>query len=144
MHRPEIRDKVSATLRQMGWKPKVQGGNGHGPTWHEQALATAIGWDLSVIVPTRQPRGSGYPTHYKIDVGHRGLRVGIEVDGMSHVLRTRQAQDRKKEAFLATRGWHILRFTNAEIARDLTRCVQAVWSTISKSPLTTTTSPQAS
>ncbi len=30
------------------------------------------------------PRGSGYPTCYKLDIGHQELRIGIEMDGPSH------------------------------------------------------------
>jgi len=83
-------------------------------------------------VPTRQPRGSGYPTCYKLDMANRDLRVGVEVDGMSHCSLERQAQDRKKEELLQSLGWSVLRFSNEDVIRNLNACVQAVLSSISK------------
>jgi very-short-patch-repair endonuclease len=95
-------------------------------------LASALGWEMEVAVPTKQPRGSGYPTCYKIDIGNKTLRVGVEVDGASHFSLERQLQDRKKEELLQSLGWKVLRFSNEDVIRNLTNCVQAVRSSISK------------
>lgn len=123
---------MSLKLRAMGWKPVVQGGNGRGPTVQEQALAAALGWNMNVAIPTRIPKGHGYPTCYKVDVGNSDLKFAIEIDGDSHCALSRKAQDLKKEEFLRSRGWLVLRFSNAEIDRDLQKCVQTVLSIISK------------
>lgn len=140
MVRPEVREKVSFKLRAMGWKPPVRGGNGHGPTLHEQRLASALGMETSVVVKTGKPRGSEFPQHYKLDIGSHELRLGIEVDGQSHGVLERKRQDRKKENFLRSIGWTVLRFSNAEVDKNLTGCVQAVQSTILKLKATITTS----
>ena len=83
------------------------------------------------------PRGSGYPPAYKIDVAHEELMIGIEIDGTSHLALARRAQDEKKEALLNGCGWTVLRFSNEDVMRNLTACVQTVWSTTSKSQRTT-------
>lgn len=132
MRRKDVREKVSLQLRVMGWMPSVRGGNGHGPTVPEQLLACALGWEMGISVPTRQPRGSGYPTHYKIDVGNRALKIAIEVDGTSHQAIDRRRQDRKKEALLAGLGWSVLRFSNRDVTERLAECVRTVLSTISR------------
>ena len=132
MHRPEIREKVKTTLRAMQWSPIIRGGNGHGPTIQETLLACALGWETNVVVPTNQGRGSGYPTCYKIDVGNSLLKIGVEVDGSSHSTKERQSQDQKKESFLNSIGWTVLRFSNQQVTERLAECVQTVLSTISK------------
>jgi len=130
MSDPEVRARVSTKLRAMAWKPVMQGGNGHGPTIHEQALASALGWDTNVIVNTNMKNGDGYPHHYKVDVGNRQLMIAVEIDGFSHRAMERKSQDRKKEELLRSLGWRVLRFSNAEIESDLQRCVQTVLSII--------------
>ena len=132
MRNPVAKAKMMTTLRAMQWTPTVQGGNGKPPPVAQMLLALALGWEMEVAVPTRQPRGSGYPTCYKLDMANRDLRVGVEVDGMSHCSLERQAQDRKKEELLQSLGWSVLRFSNEDVIRNLNACVQAVLSSISK------------
>jgi hypothetical protein len=132
MHNPASKAKMMTTLRAMGWMPPVQGGNGKPLPVAQMLLASALGWEMEVAVPTKQPRGSGYPTCYKIDIGNKTLRVGVEVDGASHFSLERQLQDRKKEELLQSLGWKVLRFSNEDVIRNLTNCVQAVRSSISK------------
>lgn len=142
MKNPLTRAKVSAAMT--GRSPILRMGNGTGPTSQEAALSQALGWATNVVVKTKMPMGSGYPTCYKIDVGCKEMMVGIEVDGNSHKPLARQAQDHKKELFLTSRGWLILRFWNHEVDQNLERCLQIVKSSISKWNKTTTTSPMAS
>lgn len=144
MHDTDTRAKVSATLRSMGWGPTQRGGNGRGPTEPQKTLSEVLGWPTEVVVCTKMPRGSGYPTNYKLDIGEPELMVGIEIDGSSHCSRKRQEQDAKKEEFLTSLGWTVLRFTNAEVMDDLAGCVRTVVSTTWRSTGTTTTSPMAS
>lgn len=132
MHQPKTREKVKTTLRAMQWGPTIRGGNGRGPTIQETLLACALGWETNVVVPTKMKRGSGYPTCYKIDVGNSLLKIGVEVDGFSHSAMDRQLQDRKKESFLNSIGWSVLRFSNQQVTERLAECVQTVLSTISK------------
>lgn len=135
MHSPQIRGKVSATLRAMAHAPKVRGGNGTGPTSTELALARAIslkveGVALSLAIPTGQRYG--VPTHYKADIAHVASRTVVEVDGRSHALLSRRAQDAKKEAWLAGHGWYVLRFSTSDVRERLRECAQTALSTISK------------
>jgi len=130
MRRPEVRAQVSKTLVAMGWGPIQRGGNGRPPTKAELLISAALGWQTNVIVPTRVPRGNGYPTHYKIDVGDPDLKIAIECDGLSHNSLSRRAQDRKKEAFLRELGWTVLRFSNQAATDRLADCVRKVRSTI--------------
>jgi len=142
MFRPEVRAKVSTKLRAMGWGPTVRGGNGTPPPQAQMLLACALGWEMEVAVLTRSKPGMGYPNCYKLDIANRDLKVGVEVDGLSHNLIARKIQDAKKDQFLESIGWKVLRFTNAEVLGDLQKCVQMVLSTISR-PLEATPTPQA-
>jgi len=144
MAMPGVREQVKTSLRAMGWKPTVRKGNGTGPTVYQALLASALGWEMEIAVKTKKPRGSGYPTSYKLDIANEVLLIGVEVDGFSHQALSRQAQDIKKDALLRLLGWTVLRFTNKQVETDLAGCVQTVLSTISKSKETTTTSPTAS
>lgn len=140
MARAEVRERVSQTLRSMGHRPP-QAGNGRGPTEPQRLLSEALGWPMEVPVATGQPKGSGYPSVYKLDVGEPGLKIGVEVDGRSHCALARQAEDRKKQHFLSGVGWTVLRFSNEQVLTDLETCVQTVWSTTSKSMGSTPTPP---
>jgi hypothetical protein len=141
MSRPEVRKLVSEKLRAMHWKPVSRGGNGKPPPHPQGMLAEALRWDMEIAIPTSQPRGSGYPTHYKIDIGNPEMQVAIEVDGNSHGATIRKAQDKKKDAFLRLLGWLVLRFSNKEVIGNLNSCVQKVWSTTSKFRTETRTGP---
>jgi hypothetical protein len=139
MYRPEIREKVKTSLRVMGWKPPVRGGNGHGPTAPQMLLASVLGWEMEVAIPTGVGHKGVYPTCYKVDIGNKTLMVAIEIDGNSHLSLDRQEKDKKKDLFLSGLGWTVLRFTNQKVMEDSADCVQTVLSTISKSKTTTPT-----
>ena len=125
------REKMSATLKAIGHKPIIRGGNGYGPTVPQKLLANILKWDMELSIITNQKRGSGYPSCYKIDIADEILKIGIEVDGRSHGLLKKQAEDKKKTLFLNGLGWTILRFKNEEILKDLDSCVKKVLSIIS-------------
>lgn len=138
--RSDVRAKVSASLRQIGHRPRVRGGNGTGNTLPQQMLADALGWPTEVVVATRMPRSGGWPRHYKIDIANERLKVAIEVDGNSHCALARKAQDRRKEEFLRSHGWTVLRFSNQQVISDMAGCL----SSISRFTGTETSSPTAS
>ena len=134
------RQRVSTTMRERGYKPRVRGGNGAGPTEQEVAVATALSWPTNVVVVT----GLSYrPWHYKVDVGNPDLKIAIEIDGRCHNSSKRREADRRKDTFLRSIGWSVLRFTNKDVDQNLTGCVQMVLSTISLSTATTISSPMA-
>lgn len=114
MSRPECRSKVSQTLKAIGHRPPVQGGNGRGLTRPEAELLKLLpGWAPHVV--RTGLRHAGYPAHYKLDLANPSRMICVEVDGSSHNALTRQEQDRRKTEFLASRGWIVLRFSNREI-----------------------------
>ncbi len=112
-----------------GVPPPVRGGNGRGPSAPQLTLSLALGWEMEVAIPTGMPRGTGYPTNYKVDVANRDRKIAVEVDGQSHRAAVRMAQDRKKTDLLVSLGWRVLRFTNLEVTESLEACVREVLST---------------
>lgn len=144
MRTQAARERMRRTLKAIGHRPPFRGGNGRGETRPQALLSQALGWPTEVIVPTRMPRGSGYPTHYKLDVANPDEMVAVEVDGGSHCSRERRAQDRRKDEFLRALGWTVLRFWNRDVMADLGGCVRTVTSTTSKSSARTPISPMAS
>lgn len=133
MHRPEVREKLRRSLKRIGHKPPVQGGNGRGPTVPQLQMHEALGsgWVMEHAVPTRQPKGSGYPTCYKLDLAHVDRKVAIEVDGASHGALTRQAQDAKKTRFLESMGWTVHRISNGDVLSKSERFQSLLMSTTS-------------
>lgn len=138
----ETRKKVSATLKTLGHSPKERGGNGRAPTSQESVLFTllcSLGFVMQPAIPTKQKRGSGYPSCYKPDLGHWGLKIAVEADGGSHC--GRQHLDAKKDAFLNGLGWAVLRFTNQMIDHEPHTVLITIMSTISKLRVSTLTPP---
>lgn len=146
MRNSDVRERVSDLLRAMKHSPPIRGGNGTGPSPMEARLLSALPaeWVLSLAVPTRTGRGSGYPNHYKLDLALPSAMLGVEIDGASHCALSRQEQDAKKQDLLESLGWTVLRFTNDQVQTDLDRCVQTILSTTSKLTAITTTSSMAS
>ena len=133
MSKEEVREKVSNTLKAMNWKPKVHGGNGCGLTVPQQMLLNELdGFVAEFAIKTgfSQKDNSGYPTCYKVDLANEKLKIAIEVDGFSHCSLKAQERDAKKEKFLISIGWKVLRFKNAEILNNVQDCVQKVKSMI--------------
>ncbi len=131
MKQESSRNKMSETLKAIGHKPAIIGGNGRGATKQQKALHDVLtGWIMEFAIPTghKQQSGSGYPTCYKLDIAHPYKKIGVEVDGNSHTAYSVRAMDEKKESFLNGLGWTILRFTNEEIDSDLNRCAIKVLS----------------
>lgn len=112
--RPEVREKLSRRLKEIGHKPPIQGGNGRGLTEPQRRLMEVLGmaWEAEYAVRLG-PAKDGYPTNYKVDLANPETMIAIEVDGNSHL--SRRALDAKKDAKLASLGWTVLRFWNREI-----------------------------
>jgi very-short-patch-repair endonuclease len=65
------------------------------------------GWKFTRQVPV----GPFY-----IDFACRRERLGLELDGETHV--GREVYDARRTRYLETDGWHIIRFTNREIGAN--------------------------
>ena len=63
---------------------------------------------------------------YVVDFCCQKHRVVIELDGSQHAPETHAAADRQRDAFLAERGYRVLRFWNAQVFEN----VQSVLDTI--------------
>ncbi len=131
---PKTVEKMMNTRRINGtlhvWAGK-RGGNGQF-TPEQILLATALGWPMEVpvtLAPSYLKKGTkrkyttskGYPTCYKIDIGNKKLKIGVEVDGALHKRKKNVLKDKKKEKALMDLGWKVLRFTNKEIMTNLSK-----------------------
>ena len=104
--------------------------------WHrtvpQRILLEAVGdgWEPEVVYRTGMPRTNEgrYPSHYKIDLANKDAMIAVEVDGGSHGTRLAQARDRKKDAFLRSCGWKVLRFRNERILNDLESVLRGILS----------------
>jgi hypothetical protein len=127
-----------------GRKLLIHGGNGKGMTVPQSMLADALQWPVEFVVKTGATKGDGRPFHYKLDIAHPLLKVAVEVDGRSHRSMTVRQSDARKDLFLKSSGWTVLRFSNQQVMDDLAGCVQMVLSTTSRLMETTTSSPKES
>jgi hypothetical protein len=57
----------------------------------------------------------GGGARYRVDMGYRERRLGIEYDGRSHTERHRLRSDRRRHNWLASRGWNMRYFTDADL-----------------------------
>lgn len=137
MREESSRQKMASTLRAIGHRP-TPGGNGNGPTVPQLTMANALGegWIMEYPVKT----GLRWPPCYKVDIGHPGMKIAVELDGGSHATLSRKAEDAVRDERLRGVGWTVLRFKNTEAMERLSECL----STISASPAYTPTSPQGS
>jgi hypothetical protein len=118
MQRPEPRAKMRETLKAIGHAPRERGGNGRPPPEPERLLVLELdGWGPTVV-STGRPRRAGWPTHYKIDLANPERTIAVEIDGGSHFSLGRRAADQRKDSFLRSEGWSVLRFSNAEVMAD--------------------------
>ncbi len=122
---PETRRKAQLALAQKGWN-YLNGGNGTPMPVPQRLLLARLGpgWQAEFIVRTGQ-RGP-LPTHFKIDIADPVLKVAVEVDGNSHQSSTGIARDLRKDAFLKSEGWTVIRVKNEEVMGDLEACAKRV------------------
>lgn len=95
---------------------KHRGGNGKVSPF-EEALFRRLGkpWVLSYAVTTGKAKG--FPNHLKIDLANPKDKIAIELDGHSHQAFERKDQDKRKDDFLTSLGWRVIRMTNQEAIR---------------------------
>lgn len=135
MNSPIIRKKVSETLKNIGHKPIIQGGNGRGLTIPQAILLNKL-ISLGILCVAEQPictktkRHQGYPPCYKVDIAILNKMIAIEIDGVSHNTITRQQLDIKKDQFLKSIGWTIIRFKNLQVMNNLDNCLQIIYKSI--------------
>ena len=113
MQSPEVRRKVSRTMKARGHSPSIRGGNGQ-MTEHQKRLMDRLGagWVAECSIPVANYKAQSLPKNLKIDVANPHLLIAIELDGHSHQSPTRRLQDSRKTVFLAQNGWFVFRITN--------------------------------
>ncbi|MEU8182006.1 DUF559 domain-containing protein [Micromonospora sp. NPDC049044] len=69
--------------------------------------------------------GNGIPL-YRLDLGYRQHRVGVEYDGSSHLDRARLRRDRFRSNWLAANGWQMRHFTDLDLYRRPTHIIKTL------------------
>jgi very-short-patch-repair endonuclease len=64
---------------------------------------------------------------YIVDFAAPSISLVIEVDGGQHGTDEAVAHDTQRTQFLASRGWTVIRFWNAEIFDNLDGVVETIW-----------------
>ncbi|MFW6074554.1 MAG: endonuclease domain-containing protein [Chloroflexota bacterium] len=143
MRDPETKRKMVESLK--GRTFLSRGGNG-APTTQQSALAKATGLPMEYPIRTAPVAGEfdSLPKCYKVDLADPDVRLAIEVDGKTHLLKKWRFLDDRKTAILNALGWQVLRFTNEEVDSDLNGCLKKIESTTSTLRRMRTTSPTES
>jgi hypothetical protein len=70
-------------------------------------------------LPVPEPQiwvGDAFSAHrYRLDLGYREAKVGLEYDGATHAERSRLRYDRARMNWLAAHGWTMRYFTDADL-----------------------------
>jgi very-short-patch-repair endonuclease len=69
-----------------------------------------------------------------VDFACHEKRLVIEVDGGQHAHPHRSAADAKRTAFLASRGYRVLRFWNNEVLTQATSVMEAIYASLHEEP----------
>ena len=70
---------------------------------------------------------------YSIDIAFPGPKVAIECDGKAfHSSPKQKAHDRKKDRYLESQGWMVLRFSGSRIHRNLPSVVKKISEELTK------------
>lgn len=129
MAREDVREKMKATLVEIGHRPRTRGGNGKPTPEPQRVMAQYLGWPTEAIVA---PGDGERPYHYKLDIAHPTMKVCVEIDGGSHFSLSRQESDRRRDERLSRLGWLTFRFSNQEAMERTAECARTVMSTTSK------------
>lgn len=73
----------------------------------------------------------GHPI-FRLDLGYRAYRIGIEYDGRSHLTRERLRRDRARMNWLSARGWTMRYFTDRDLYLRPQYIVQEVRQALSR------------
>lgn len=121
----EVINKVHETKKKNGslHKPPIkQGGNGKEKPLPVLMLNKVLNWELNHIVLTGVREY--YPTHYKLELANIEYKIAIEIDGPSAY--SRKELSKKKETYLNSLGWTVIRFKNQEVLKNLEGCLKKI------------------
>lgn len=91
-----------------------KGGNGRTPVKMVRILWKKLkknGWVRELPIKTKRHTTdhTNVATNYKVDFGHRKMKIAIEVDGPCHRAFAQKKKDRKKQDVLESLGWFVIR-----------------------------------
>lgn len=69
---------------------------------------------------------------YWMDLCFPDVKLNVEVDGYHHSYRDQPRKDLERDKFLNGIGWKVLRFSNIQVMRDITKVCEAIRCTISE------------
>ena len=124
--RPDVKEKISqlrkieyaAGTNKCGWKgPQKE------PTKAEAALLGSL---VSHGFVWNMPIHGGGCRNYRLDFAHREMKICIEIDGNSHRGEVKRIRDRRKDRFLHSQGWQVLRFTNEQVLSNRSLVLTAI------------------
>lgn len=125
MFRKETVQKVSQILKEIGNKPIIRGGNGTPLTIPQMQLANALGAMAEteyVLITTEKQRNEGASHCYKLDIAIPHLRLGIQLDGNSHVSKKTRETDKRIRVWMTELGWSVLHISNLKALALCTIC----------------------
>jgi hypothetical protein len=102
-------------------------GDGRAECRQESQLRLVI---IDGRLPVPEPQvvvgDDAHPRRYRIDLGYRLLKVGLEYDGVSHMERAQLRHDRARMNWLASRGWIMRYFTDVDLYQRRSRLVDTI------------------
>lgn len=63
---------------------------------------------------------------YSIDFYCAKLKLGIEIDGGSHMTRSEKAADKERQQYVESFGIRVIRYTNADVYEDVDAVVEQI------------------
>ena len=63
---------------------------------------------------------------YIVDFVHHGAKLVIEIDGYYHSLQEQQARDVARTEWLKAKGYHVIRFDEADVRRDVAAVIARI------------------
>jgi very-short-patch-repair endonuclease len=91
----------------------------------EQTVAERILWEALRKLRKNFRRQSPIGP-YVADFAHLASRLVIEVDGYHHELPERQWRDAKRDAWLKTEGFRVIRFPERQVRNDLSSVIERI------------------
>jgi len=108
-------------LKKYARENRVNGTIGEATIWKLVLKAKQTGYQFNRQFPI---------DNYIVDFICRKLKLIIEIDGSSHSFNEVAIKDAEKQAFLESKGYHVLRFTEHEVVKNLNRVTDTVLYTV--------------
>jgi very-short-patch-repair endonuclease len=95
-------------------------------TRYERALWLRLrGSQLGVAFRKQHPIGA-----YIVDFAAPSISLVVELDGGQHGTPAGADEDRKRDGFLAAKGWQVLRFWNSDVFENCDGVVETIWNRV--------------